>query len=432
MGRTSRKRWLKKQEIVKTSPISNEDLYKKLKSWMYFNKWKSTCNLIPYVFETTGRGLMTINKIENNQIILQVPKSLLITTFIVSQSPIKILFSIDKSYSAQCILAIFLIYEKHLGMLSFWKPYLDTFPNSYSNPEFCTKTEKKFLPFFIKHELQVLSKTLKSNYVSLIESIKLLDNNICKHCQQSFYNIFTYHRFIWAYYTVNTRAIYISDKKQKCLSINIKGDDNLALAPLLDLFNHTCETVADARLVSMSNDEEFYQIKTLKSYESKTQVFINYGAHSNIKLYLEYGFFITNNPLDEIFFNIIDIQKCHQLSKLSYNFLNANKYENSMAFTAKGLNYCAKNALFIATSNTLKNSFWKEKIYRQEFNNNDLQLLNNLGLAILQNINNELISILKNMTIVTHRSESFSVLIGFLKEYIEIIKNSLICIKSSL
>lgn len=424
MGRTARKRRLKNQEIFNNLPKNNEDLYEKLRSWMLINNWKAACNLEPYVFKTTGRGLMTLDKVDANQVVLKVPKSLLITTAVVSQSSVGKLFSADTSYSAQCVIAIFLIYEKHLGELSYWKPYLDTLPNTYTNPEFCTKTEKKLLPTFISNELDIISKRLKSSYVSLIKSIRKLHNDSCDHCHQSLYDIFTYHKFVWAYYTVNTRAIYMNNEKEKCFPIRIKEDDNLAMAPLLDLFNHTCETVADAQLTRDSSGQEYYYIKALRSCDPKMQVFINYGAHSSLKLYLEYGFFIPGNPLDQIVFNLSDVKKCHQVSESASSFLRSNGFDKNMAFTLEGLNYNAKNALFIVTSNPSEETFWKDKIYREEFDSKDLKPLNDLGLILLQNLKTEHLALLNNMKNIVNRSESYSMAIGIIEEYLEIIEKS--------
>jgi len=39
-----------------------------------------------------------------------------------------------------------------------------------------------------------------------------------------------------------------------------------------------------------------YKISTDTAYSAGQQVFINYGPHSNMKLLLEYGFILENNP----------------------------------------------------------------------------------------------------------------------------------------
>lgn len=435
MGRTARKRRRKCENILKCSTKTDEKLYKKLKSWLISNDWRVNCNLKPCVFKNTGRGLMAVDEIQENQIILQIPRSIIITTHTVFTSLIGNLFSSELNYSAQSIIAIFLIYEKHLDHHSFWKPYLDTLPKTYTNPEFCTKVEKQFLYPSIANDLESMTKNLKFDYLILIRSIKLLSNNsTCVHCKKSFYNIFSYPNFVWAYYTVNTRAVYMDNSNIKSF-INIRNKNNLALVPFLDFFNHDFETVAKANFVTISDTEKFYQIKSLKSYLPGTQVFINYGAHCNHKLFLEYGFFIPNNPLDQIFFTTFDIQNCHRVSSEALEFLKINNIDKSMAFTAKGLNYNAKNALFIVTSSSKfdkKSSSWREKIYCSEFDKNDLIVINQLGLALLEKIKIKLISCLKNMERINKKSESFSIAVDFVKEYAKLVESSLKYIKSSL
>lgn len=49
-------------------------------------------------------------------------------------------------------------------------------------------------------------------------------------------NIFSYRAFLWAWCTVNTRAVYLRSRRQECLSAE---PDTCALAPFLDLLNHS-------------------------------------------------------------------------------------------------------------------------------------------------------------------------------------------------
>lgn len=404
-----------------------ETTYQNLKSWMILNGWKPICDLKPHVFETTGRGLMTLEQVQANNVVLKIPKSLLITTTTVSQSSIGKLFS-QKSYTAQCVLATYLIHQRHLGVESFWKPYLDSLPLSYTNPEFCTKSEKSHLPDFLTNELNCTKRKLNSSYLSLVGSIKLQKSQHCDHCQESYFDIFDYHSFVWAYYTVNTRSIYLNNNSDKSSKINILGDDDMAMAPLLDLFNHNCETVADASLV-----EQSYQIKALRSYNPGSQVFINYGSHSNIKLYLEYGFFIPNNALDQICFNLSDIQKFKKVSKSTCTFIKTSQFDKSMGFTCEGLNYNAKIVLFIVTnahSSSSNESSLKQKIYRDGLSPEDLKISYSLALVILQSIRNEYELTLKRMVKIKKRSDSFDVSVGFVQECIRVLDKSFVVLNT--
>lgn len=53
---------------------------------------------------------------------------------------------------------------------------------------------------------------------------------------ESVESIFSYHAFLWAWCTVNTRAVYLKSRRQECLS---SEPDTCALAPFLDLLNHS-------------------------------------------------------------------------------------------------------------------------------------------------------------------------------------------------
>jgi hypothetical protein len=49
-------------------------------------------------------------------------------------------------------------------------------------------------------------------------------------------SIFSYSAFLWAWCTVNTRAVYLRPRWRECLSAE---PDTCALAPYLDLLNHS-------------------------------------------------------------------------------------------------------------------------------------------------------------------------------------------------
>lgn len=56
---------------------------------------------------------------------------------------------------------------------------------------------------------------------------------------KSFADILTYKDFRWAWYVVNTRSVYFDAGKSEYLCA--EEPDNMALAPFLDLLNHSPE-----------------------------------------------------------------------------------------------------------------------------------------------------------------------------------------------
>jgi len=422
MGRTSRKRRRRKRlNFVKLNENTDESLTH-LKSWLLSENCTSIRYLIPKHFSLSGRGLKTLKRIESDEILLQLPLRMLLTTDVLSQSHIKTLFlyTTDK-FSPQCMLAIFLVYETHLGIESKWYLYLKTLPQSFTNPDFCSNKEKAMLPNFISRPLYQTHK-LQEDFSLLMKIIKHMDvdRSHCPHCNVYLQKIVTFAKYKWAYYVVNTRAVYVDAKVCKENTFNIKQPNNLALAPFLDLFNHDVNAAVKVSIVTDNYQNQFYQIVTLKPFDKETQVFINYGAHDSLKLYIEYGFFIPCNPLDEIQFNIFDIKRCFDISRNKLDFIIFNGFHKNMSFTHDGLNYNATMALFIL-STKLEKDRWKLKIYGETFDTEERSIINKLGISVLNLKRTKYMCALNNMKNVKSKSLSFSIAINLIEEYINIL-----------
>lgn len=431
MGRTSRKRRQKKRlSLVKLNENTDESLIC-LKSWLLSENCVSISYLIPEHFPLSGRGLKTLKHIENDEVLIQLPFRMLITTDVLMQSDIKTLFLYNTadSFSPQCVLATFLIYETHLGIKSKWYLYLKTLPQSFTNPDFCSNKEKTILPGFILHPLCQAHK-LQEDFSLLMKAVKHLNISRvrCPHCNVCLQKIITFAKYKWAYYVVNTRAVYIDAKICKENIFNIKKPNNLALAPFLDLFNHDVNTAVKVSVVTDDCQNQFYQIVTLKPFDEGTQIFINYGAHDNLKLYIDYGFFIPRNPLDEIKFDIFDIQRCFNISRNKLDFITFNSFHKSMSFTRDGLNYNATMTLFIL-STKLERDRWKLKLYGETFDTNERCTINKLGISILNLKRMKYACTLSNMRNVKLKSLSFSIAINLVEENINILDAAFNCME---
>ena len=53
-----------------------------------------------------------------------------------------------------------------------------------------------------------------------------------------FHKILSFKTFVWAWYVINTRSVYFKQEKSEFLSSS-EEEDHLALAPFLDLLNHS-------------------------------------------------------------------------------------------------------------------------------------------------------------------------------------------------
>ncbi|XP_071609621.1 SET domain-containing protein 4 isoform X4 [Heliangelus exortis] len=107
--------------------------------------------------------------------------------------------------------------------------------------------------------------------------------------------VFNYSALEWAWCTVNTRTIYMKHSQRKCFSFE---PDVYALAPYLDLLNHSPNVQVKAAFNERRRSYEIWTNSQCKKYE---EVFICYGPHDNQKLLLEYGFVAVDNPHSSVY-----------------------------------------------------------------------------------------------------------------------------------
>ena len=239
------------------------------------------------VFRETGRGLMALKPIPQHEVLVSIPIRFMITRQKVEES----LFSKtepasqDPALTTHHLISVFLLQELDKGDRSFWNPYLKTLPKSYDVPFFCDSQHFELMPKYVKEKCLKQRNIVLAAFEKVKSGINIKADLDC---------------FAWAWFTVNTRAVYFDN--------NVPGDDerksdnNLALAPFLDMFNHASDVTVNVVIAQSSCFEEgIYQIvSTNKAYKKYDQVFITYGPHDNLKLCLEYGFVLDANGNDQV------------------------------------------------------------------------------------------------------------------------------------
>lgn len=96
--------------------------------------------------------------------------------------------------------------------------------------------------------------------------------------------------FIHAWNAVNSRCFYYVRAGQRAPK---DSNEAMALCPGMDLFNHTDE--AGCRT---TYDKRGYYVTAEQTYEAGQEVLLNYGAHGNDMLWIEYGFTMDRNKFD--------------------------------------------------------------------------------------------------------------------------------------
>nr|XP_012638381.1 SET domain-containing protein 4 isoform X1 [Microcebus murinus] len=230
---------------------------------------------------------MSKTSLQEGQMIISLPESCLLTTDTVIQSYLGAYITKWKPPPSPLLaLCTFLVSEKHAGDQSPWKPYLDILPKAYTCPVCLEPELVNLLPKPLKAKAEEQRVRLQEFFASARDFFSSLQPLFAEAVD----SIFSYSALLWAWCTVNTRAVYLRPRRQECLSAE---PDTCALAPYLDLLNHSSNVQVKA---AFNEETRCYELRSASSWRKHEEVFICYGHHDNHRLLLEYGFVSVHNP----------------------------------------------------------------------------------------------------------------------------------------
>ncbi|XP_067144836.1 SET domain-containing protein 4 [Centruroides vittatus] len=288
LGRTFR---IRKKKRNKT--LFFDDSIEELYIWMRNKKFQMK-KVKPALFNDTGRGLKSYEVINAGDVLISVPYNSLITYETVMSSYLHIILSkYHQSLSTMEMISVFLMCEKLKGSSSYWHPYIKSLPIEYVLPATFPLEILNCIPKIVAEVVKQQNVLLKKTFKRLKKLLDAIENHF-----KEFFGLLTYEIFQWSWLSVNTRCIYM--KSVKINNDPLRNHNDLALAPFLDLLNHSPYVQVKAEFNIKTKCYEIIHLNNIKKYH---QVFINYGFHSNKTLFLEYGFVIPDNPNDCIFFN---------------------------------------------------------------------------------------------------------------------------------
>lgn len=336
-GRTWRRRRMK---LARDNPISlaAKPEYIALLQWakkngVFFH------NMRPAVFSGIGRGLMAASKIEIGDILISVPRDLLITDNMIKHRYFANGDFLRSDINTIDLLCLFLIVEHSLGSASFWFPYITMLPKQFNTPSYFSAKELEIVPAFFTEQHYSQLRDIEKCLKSLKHLEKFVSYEIQKNIDISFENV------RWAWSIVNTRSVYMDCE----LGSAGNGTMSCALAPLLDLLNHSCDVEVQAGFSQVMHS---YNICTKTKFNKGSQVFINYGPHNNRKLLVEYGFILPTNCHNNIkiepsdVYNIVS-RNHTDISVLKYSIIAKYNLEETYSCTCKGLSWSLTTALKI-------------------------------------------------------------------------------------
>ncbi|XP_065360152.1 SET domain-containing protein 4 [Calliphora vicina] len=335
MGRTKRLRTQRQRLALEQQQTKDErflpDLYKYLSTLGWNNETKLTARNFPL----TGRGLCSKSvAIEKEAEIIRLPiDALLSIKTIENDEDFKNMFNVeqfDKDHKIpfQSLMAFYVMHQKLLAAESNFNSYIKSLPTYFTTPYFCPVSELQCLPDSILERTVEQNRKIKESF----QNLKLV------YKYQDFDLKYTLNDFRWSYFVVNTRSVYIFGKQIKpdnCFFQPLIAEDcNLALAPFLDLFNHSDQFTTQADLIRNPQTKQFEFILTLENCPAEKilplkQIFISYGALTNLKLLVEYGFILPGNQNDFFEITLNDVETFLQQEK---SFVGLMFHKNKFKF----------------------------------------------------------------------------------------------------
>ncbi|XP_078615379.1 SET domain-containing protein 4-like isoform X2 [Branchiostoma floridae x Branchiostoma japonicum] len=296
-GRTWRKRKRRTRERDKRPVSQGKDRELiNLQQFMKANNFRG-CPLKPAIFPGTGRGTMAARNIKAGEVIIAVPRNILISCRTVLSSKLGTelkKWSGTSRFTCAQVLSLFLLIEKNKGEDSFWYPYIRSLPNSFTTPVYFTESELNALSPSLQEKARDLKKELLHAFNDLEPFVT--------SCLPELDSKFTFDAFRWAWSVLKTRTLYQEDCRSPYLSN--KEPQTSTLVPMLDLINHSPS--AKARF-GYNVNTSCYEVRVLEPYRKYDQVFISYGFEENTELMLKFGFFVPENPKDFMKINLSEM-----------------------------------------------------------------------------------------------------------------------------
>ncbi|KAL0094670.1 hypothetical protein J3Q64DRAFT_1629571 [Phycomyces blakesleeanus] len=267
-----------------------------------------------YRSEGAGRGITAKNDIKEGEILFSLPRSLLLSplTSRLRQEP-GIGDKLD-NLEGWLPLILCMMYESQKPD-SFWKPYFDILPKTFSTPMFWGDDDIKGL-----EGTDIVGKIGKSDAEAMFESnilpiIKsnpiLFDENI--HTVELFHicgSLIMAYSFTDEVATNANKPIKNKedededeDDEDEDEDEDEEGAELIAMVPLADTLNHKTG-FNNARLF---HEPEFLEMKAFKDIRKGEQIYNTYGDLCNADLLRKYGFVDEPNEFDIVEINGADV-----------------------------------------------------------------------------------------------------------------------------
>ncbi|KAI5635658.1 SET domain-containing protein [Phthorimaea operculella] len=409
MGRTRRNRKQKKARNFVTCVECKEVVL--LNSWLAKQGMRCNEKLVMAIFDDTGRGVLTKKKIYAGEELINLPlnSTINVTSILTDldfcsiflENNTNCLLEYRQAVSFQSLMAFYLVFLKLQGSESKWFVYLESLPKEYTVPYFLPN---EIVSYVDKDILDVISKQKDIIQSSFHIFEEILLNNKCLNSQvQNLRKSFNITVYEWAYFTVNTRCVFMDLSKiidlrnvENTILNMINDNTKISLCPFLDMINHSPHARNETKLMVSKNIENLnieklnrdlfsdvtFSIYTKNNFDPYTQVFICYGDSHNLKLITEYGFCLPSKDLDFVTFEfnvVLDFLKSKsvKLSQEQMSFIINHNLNKDLYIDLRGLSFNFYGLLMVVKYYYDKSLDVSRLIYSAAICSND-KLLNEL------------------------------------------------------
>jgi len=223
------------------------------------------------------RGVHSTTFVAKNETIVIIPKTHIITLEMAKATPIgqkMVAANLNLLSPKHSFLSSFILQEKAKEE-SWWKPYLDILPESYSNfPIFYTDEDKEWLtgsPFLDQVNEKI--QDIEEDYNAIVEAVP----------EFAEFPLFEFSKIRMG---VSSRIF----------GMQIEGNKTDGFVPLADMLNHRRPRQTTW---SYEDSKNGFVIEAMEDIERGLEVMDSYGKKCNSRFLLNYGFIVRNNDANE-------------------------------------------------------------------------------------------------------------------------------------
>ena len=191
------------------------------------------------------------------------------------------------------LLPLLLLLARDAGPTDPWSSYVDALPDVQPSPLTLSAHQLVLLPTCYAQLARTVDSYARHLHAGCESAIQAL---IADGVDQDVLGV---DSFVWAHGHVRARSLPFGANAFPCVS---EAAGRHTLIPALDLLNHS-----PMAQTTVERGEGSWRLVSETSYQDGEQVFISYGRRDNLRLWLQFGFALRDNPEQHAAFDASEI-----------------------------------------------------------------------------------------------------------------------------